>query len=118
MTGANVSFFSRVRRPCAPRTRRLLPQRRAGVTRGGRYGCGRVDIEDYTTELIGKLAPDARALACEAEMRHVLSVIREGSSADRQVDHFRLCLLNGDTREEAMRSVVDMMLAETRKGVF
>ena len=79
---------------------------------------GRVDIEDYATELIEKLAPDARALACEDEMRHVLTIIREGSSADRQADHFRLCRLNGDSREEAMRSVVDMVLAETREGVF
>ena len=79
---------------------------------------GRVDIEDYATELIGKLSPDARALACEDEMRHVLTIIREGSSADRQADHFRLCRLNGDSREEAMRSVVDMVLAETREGVF
>ena len=30
---------------------------------------GRVDIEDYATELIEKLTPDARALACEDQMR-------------------------------------------------
>ena len=84
---------------------------------GGMDLGGRVDIEDYATELIEKLTPDARALACEDQMRHALTIIREGSSADRQVDHFRLCRLNGESREEAMRSVVDMVLAETRGRV-
>ena len=79
---------------------------------------GRVDIDDYMHELVEKLTPDARALECEMELRHTLTIIREGSGADRQADLYRLRRLEGDTEEEALRCVVDLVLAETKEGVF
>ena len=51
---------------------------------------GRVDIDDFMHELVEKLIPDARALECEMELRHTLTIIREGSGADRQADLYRL----------------------------
>ena len=64
-----------------------------------------------------KLAADARALECEAEVRHALTIVREGAGADRQVDLYRLRRLEGDSQEEALRCVVDQVLAETREVV-
>ncbi|MXY56944.1 MAG: hypothetical protein F4Y41_11195 [Gammaproteobacteria bacterium] len=84
-----------------------------GDLRGG----GRVDIADEAERLVETLRHDAAALDCEAELRHVLSIISDGSGADRQVDHYRLRRLEGDTDEEALRSVVDLVIAETRQGV-
>ena len=84
-----------------------------GDTRDG----GRMDIEDYAAELVEALADDARALGCENELRHALSIIRNGSGADRQIDHFRLRRLEGDTDAQALRSVVDLVIAETREGI-
>ena len=78
---------------------------------------GRIDIEDYTIRLVEALAGDARALGCEDELRRALTIIREGTGADRQVDFFRLRRLEGDTEEEAMRRVVDLVLAESREGI-
>lgn len=78
-------------------------------------GGGRTDIYDETARLVRDLAPDARALDCEAEVRHALDIIREGTSADRQLDLYRLRRLEGDSREEALRRVVDMVIAETRE---
>ena len=78
---------------------------------------GRTDIADYAVELVDELAEDARALECEAELNHALSIIRDGSSADRQVDLFRLRRLEGDTEAQALRAVVDAIIAETREGV-
>ena len=78
---------------------------------------GRVDIEDDAARLVEDLTDDARALGCEAELRHVLTIIQEGSGADRQLDHFRLRRLDGDTEEEALRAVVDLVIAETREGI-
>lgn len=80
-------------------------------------GGGRVDIADYAARLVDELADDARDLGCEDELRHVLTIIRDGSSADRQLDHFRLRRLEGDTEAEALRSVADLVIAETRKGI-
>ena len=78
---------------------------------------GRVDIEDYAARLVEDVADDAREIGCERELRHVLTVIREGSGADRQLDLYRLRRLEGDTGEEALRAVVDLVMAETREGV-
>ena len=45
-----------------------------------------------------------------------MTVIREGSGTDRQPDHYRLRRLEVD-QEEALRAVVDLVIAETREGV-
>ena len=82
------------------------------------YENARVDIDDFMRDLVETLAPDARALGCEAEIRHTLAIIRQGSGADRQADLYRLRRLEGDSDEEALRRVVDLVLAETREGVF
>ena len=78
---------------------------------------GRIDIADYAEEFVAELADDARALRCEDEVRHALTIIRDGSGADRQLDHYRLRRLEGDSDEEALRSVVDLVMAETKAGV-
>ena len=78
---------------------------------------GRVDIEDYAARLVEDLVEDAHKLGCERELRHVLTIVREGSGADRQLDLFRLRRLEGDTQQEALQAVVDLVIAETRKGV-
>ena len=74
---------------------------------------GRIDINDHLTALVEDLAEDAKALGCEAELRHSLTIIREGAGADRQIDHFRLRRLEGDNLEDALRSVTDLIIRET-----
>lgn len=78
---------------------------------------GRADIADMVTGLVDDLSADARALACENELHHTLDIIRDGASADRQIDCYRLQLLDGATKEEALRSVVDQTLSETAEGI-
>ena len=84
-----------------------------GDTRRG----GRIDIADELEGLVEELAEDASALGCEAELRRCLDMVREGSSADRQLDLFRLRLLEGADQEEALRDVVDLVVAETAAGL-
>ena len=83
---------------------------------GDPSGGTRVDIEDQVARLVDELADEARALDCESELRHALTIIREGTGADRQVDLYRLRRLEGATEEEALRAVVDLAIAETREG--
>ncbi len=78
---------------------------------------GRIDIADYAVEFVAELMHDARALDCEDEVRHALTIIRDGSGTDRQLDHFRLRRLEGDSDEEALRPVVDLVVAETKAGI-
>ncbi|MXX75200.1 MAG: carboxylate-amine ligase [Holophagales bacterium] len=81
-----------------------------GDTRRG----GRIDIADELQELADELAEDARALGCEQELRHCLKIVRDGSSADRQLDLYRLRLVEGASKDEALRDVVDLLVSETR----
>ena len=84
----------------------------------GDFGAGgRTDIQELIAELVEDLAEDAAALECEQELRRVTEMIRIGTGADRQIDLFRLRRLEGDTIPEALRAVVDMIIAETREGI-
>ena len=74
---------------------------------------GRIDINDQLSALVEDLAEDAGALDCEAELRHALAIIKEGTGADLQIDHFRMRRLEGDSIEEALRSVTDVVIRET-----
>ena len=78
---------------------------------------GRIDIDDYTEALLEQLAPDAQALGCEDELHRATTIIREGTGADRQIDLYRLRILEGDTHDEALRHVIDQILADTRAGL-
>ena len=84
---------------------------------GNTAGEGRQDIEEYAAALVEDLAEEAQALGCEPELRHALHLVRNGTGADRQIDHFRLRRLEGDSEEEALRAVVDLVVEETRSGV-
>ncbi len=80
-------------------------------------GSGRIDIDDYAAALVETLADDARALGCEAEVRRALTIIRDGTGADRQIDLYRLRRLEGDDEAEALHRVVDQILVETKEGL-
>ena len=78
---------------------------------------GRVDIDDFLTQLLADLAEDAKALDCEAELARIPTIVSEGAAADRQIDLYRLRRLEGADEQEALRAVVDLAIAETRQGL-
>lgn len=84
-----------------------------GDTRHG----GRVDIADEMAALVDALTDDARALGCEDEIRHSLDIVREGASADEQIDLYRLRRLEGDSEREALRAVVNLVVEQTGAGL-
>ena len=98
---------------------RWVAQRYGVLARFGdsRRLSGRTDIEDLVAELVEDLAEDAQALRCEVEIRRALDIVREGTSADRQVDLYRLRRVEGDSDAEALRKVVDQGIADTREGI-
>lgn len=77
----------------------------------------RIDIDEYIENLLDQLAEDAAALSCEQELQRVSEIVRRGTGADRQLDLFRLRRLEGDTIPQALRAVVDLIIAETRDGL-
>ncbi len=84
---------------------------------GDTEGSGRKDIDEYAEALAENLSEDAQALGCENELRHILDLIRYGTGSDRQIDHYRLRRLEGDSEEEALRAVVDLVVEETGSGL-
>lgn len=77
---------------------------------------GRKDIGDVIEDLVETLDEDAEALGCRKELQHALDIVREGTGADRQVDLFRLRQVKGDTIEEALPHVVELIVAESKEG--
>ncbi len=67
-------------------------------------------------ELIGLVAAEARLLGCMDEIAHARRIVAEGTSADRQVAMLETALAAGASRDDAMRAVVDMLVAETIAG--
>ena len=76
-------------------------------------GGGRVDVAEIVCELVSTLADDARTLGCEAALARTERIVAEGSSADRQEDVYRQAMLDGADIGEALRAVVDSVIAET-----
>ncbi len=84
-----------------------------GDTRDG----GMVDFADAVERVIVMVLKEAQALGCEEEIHHAHNILRNGSSADRQIDHFSLRKLEGDSIEEALKSTVDLIVNESLEGV-
>jgi carboxylate-amine ligase len=97
---------------------RWLAQR-YGVDRGlVDFGRGRiVPYAELLEEILTLIEPDARHLGCDAEVAHARHILARGTSAHRQIAEFDAALAAGATREEALITVVDWLIAETAHGV-
>ena len=56
-------------------------------------------------------------LGSRQEVEYVRTILREGTSADRQLDTY---MRHGgdENRDEALRAVVDNLIAETKEGIY
>ncbi len=95
--------------------------------RAQRYGVGTslmdfgkaelVDYKDLADELLALVAEDAIALGCDKEIQAIRTIARKGNSADRQREVHRRALECSADPTEAMRAVVDSLIAETVSGL-
>ena len=70
-------------------------------------------VPDLVEEIIDKVRPDSQALGCTEEIEHIRTICRRGTSADRQLAVYQQALDSGATHDEAMKAVVDALIAET-----
>ncbi|MGI9480995.1 MAG: carboxylate-amine ligase [Hyphomicrobiales bacterium] len=78
------------------------------------FGLGAVvSYSDLLEELIELTREDAEAMDCVVEIEHLRDITANGSSADRQLKTYRDALEAGKDEQEALRDVVDMLVAET-----
>jgi carboxylate-amine ligase len=72
-----------------------------------------VPFGDLVEELLVMLREDAEALGCVAELEHARTIVARGTSADRQVAHYAKLLSQGLSPPDALKGVVDHLIAET-----
>ena len=76
-----------------------------------------VPFKELNEEMIGFLMQHAQALGCERELLHTRTIVENGSSACRQVDVYDKAIEAGRSKEEALKDVVDHLVAETVQGL-
>jgi glutamate---cysteine ligase / carboxylate-amine ligase len=76
-----------------------------------------VPFDVLLEELIGFVAEDAQALNCEAEIAHCRDILRQGTSAHRQLDIYDQARSRGVPVDAALREVVDWLIGETVDGI-
>ncbi|MBI3451335.1 MAG: carboxylate-amine ligase [Rhodospirillales bacterium] len=77
---------------------------------------GKGEIVPYARlldELIALVAPDAARLDCAAEVAATRDILKRGTSAHRQIAVYREALAGGASKPDALKRVVDWLIAET-----
>lgn len=81
------------------------------------FGKGhKVGYADLLEELIALTREDAERLGCLPEIERARDLVKRGTSAHRQLAIYRKALQEGRPREQALREVVDWLIAETVVG--
>ena len=82
------------------------------------FGIGEVvAYEDLLEELIAMTLVDAQHLGCVEEIKHARNILTRGTSADRQLACYHAAIEGGAGKTEALKAVVDQLVAETMAGV-
>lgn len=91
--------------------------------RAHRYGLdeglidfGRGSIVPYNElyeEMLDLIREDAEALDCVSEVEHGREIIRRGTSAHAQISQYRTAMAAGATDQQALKSVVEMLVDKT-----
>lgn len=82
------------------------------------FGKGKiVPYAELYEELLDLVRTDAEEFDCVEELEHGRTILARGTSADRQVAIYRSALAGGSTAEEALRMIVDFLIAETVRDI-
>ncbi len=73
-----------------------------------------LDLGQWLEQVLDFIAEDIAALDCEAEIKHLDTIIDGGTSADRQIDIFTKAKAAGRQRLTAIKEVIDWAAAETQ----
>ncbi len=76
-----------------------------------------VPYADLYDELLDLVRDDAETFGCVEELEHGRTILARGTSADQQVAIYRDAVAGGASPEEALRLVVDFLVAETVRGI-
>lgn len=89
-------------------------------TQGSLVDFGRgelVPMNELIEELIDLVAEDAVAFDVVNEVAHARTIVAEGTSAHRQLETYNSAVQTGADQTEALRAVVDGLIADTMYGI-
>lgn len=72
-----------------------------------------VPFADLVEEMLELFADDAAHFGCRKELSHARTIVSRGTSAHRQLAVYNEALTRGAGHEEALRAVIDSLIAET-----
>lgn len=75
-----------------------------------------VSFDVLLAELMEFVEDDAKALGCEKEIEALPNILAQGTSAHQQLRVYGKSMAAGDSREQALRNVVDWLIEETVSG--
>jgi carboxylate-amine ligase len=82
------------------------------------FGIGKiVPYSELLEEMIELTAEDAKALDCVEEIAHARQILKDGTSAHRQLKVYYEAIEAGADKKEALDKVVDLLIAETVSGL-
>ena len=76
-----------------------------------------VPMADLVEEILELVAQDAVELGVRDEVRHARDIVREGTSAHRQLAIYEAALAAGAEEQEALEAVVDGLIEDTLYGI-
>ncbi len=76
-----------------------------------------VPFADLVEEVIEMLAQDAVEFDVVEQMRHMRTIVRDGTSAHRQLATYRAAIDDGAAEREALEAVVDHLITDTMHGM-
>ena len=76
-----------------------------------------IPYPDLLEEIIGMVGEDSDRLGCRAEIEAARGIVSRGTSAHRQIAAYQEALASGATPADALRAVVDELIAETADGL-
>ncbi len=76
-----------------------------------------VPLAQLGMEIIELVEDEARKLDCWEEVQYAETILREGTSADRQLRVYDQAIANGQSHEDALKAVVDHLVEETVSGI-
>jgi carboxylate-amine ligase len=89
-------------------------------TEGSLVDFGRGELVPYSElieEFIETVSQDAIEFDVRDEVRHARTIVREGTSAHRQIATYREALQRGAEKREALEAVVDHLIEDTLFGI-
>jgi carboxylate-amine ligase len=76
-----------------------------------------VPFADLVEEVIEMLAQDAVEFDVIEQLRHMRTIVRDGTSAHRQLATYRAAIEDGVADKEALEAVVDHLIVDTMHGI-